>query len=305
MIYLIFGTDLYLRDKEIKKIVGSNDVFKFDLDENSLKDIINDADTNSLFSTNKFMIVNNSYIFSAKKNSIDHDTNLLLEYFSNLNPDTTIIFLVDTEKLDERKKITKKIKEIGKVIEINPKRDIKPIVRNMFDHIKVPEEVLDLLISRVGNNLYMIENEVAKLKLIADSVITVKDVINVTSKNSEPDIFLFIESIVNKNIKKSYQIYNDLMVSNEEPIKIIVMLANQFRLIYQAKLLVKRGYDLNYIASALDIHPYRVKLALESGRNYDEVILLNYIKELADIDYKIKIGEIDKTLAFELFILNI
>ena len=49
MIYLIFGTDLYLRDKEIKKIVGSNDVFKFDLDENSLKDIINDADTNSLF----------------------------------------------------------------------------------------------------------------------------------------------------------------------------------------------------------------------------------------------------------------
>ena len=237
--------------------------------------------------------------------SIDHDTNLLLEYFSNLNPDTTIIFLVDTEKLDERKKITKKIKEIGKVIEINPKRDIKPIVRNMFDDIKIPEEVLDLLISRVGNNLYMIENEVAKLKLIADSVITVKDVINVTSKNSEPDIFLFIESIVNKNIKKSYQIYNDLMVSNEEPIKIIVMLANQFRLIYQAKLLVKRGYDLNYIASALDIHPYRVKLALESGKNYDEVILLNYIKELADIDYKIKIGEIDKTLAFELFILNI
>lgn len=308
MIYLIYGTDSYLRNREIKKIASSynkDSIQKFDLETDSLKNVIDDANTNSLFSNEKLLIVNNSYIFSAKKNSIDHDLSELEEYFKYTNPSATVIFSLDYEKIDERKKITKKIKEVGKAIDCNNVANIKEIVKEMFGDFKINSSDIDLFIERAGSNLALIEQEVLKLKSYSNEVITKDDILNVTFKTSSPDIFEFIEAIVSKNIKKAYLIYQELITINEEAIKIIVMLANQFRLIYQSKLLQERGFDINYIASSLDVHPYRVKLALMNGKQYNNSLLLSYIKQLAEIDYKIKSGEIDKNLALEMFILQI
>ena len=92
---------------------------------------------------------------------------------------------------------------------------------------------------------------------------------------------------------------------NEEPIKILIMLANQFRIMYQAKELSKKGYTANDIASTLEVHPYRLKLALEKSRNFSSSVLLHYLEELADLDSNIKSGLVDKDLALELFILKI
>ena len=92
---------------------------------------------------------------------------------------------------------------------------------------------------------------------------------------------------------------------NEEPIKIIVMLSNQFRIIYQAKRLYKQGYSGNDIATLLDIHPYRIKLALEKGRNYSEKDLINNLYKLAVLDEEIKTGKKDKYMALELFLITV
>ena len=93
-----------------------------------------------------------------------------------------------------------------------------------------------------------------------------------------------------------------MIINGEEPIKILVILANQFRIIYQAKELYKKGYSGNDIATQIGIHPYRIKLALEKAVNYDSKTLLNYLSKLADLDYDIKIGNIDASLGLEFFI---
>lgn len=91
----------------------------------------------------------------------------------------------------------------------------------------------------------------------------------------------------------------------EEPIKIIVMLANQFRLMYQVKLLTSKGYTEDDITSLLHSKKYPVHLAIQKGYRYSSDILLKHLEELADLDIKIKSGEIDKNLALELFLLRI
>ena len=91
----------------------------------------------------------------------------------------------------------------------------------------------------------------------------------------------------------------------EEPIKIIVMLANQFRLMYQVKVLVSKGYTEDDIASLLNSKKYPVHLAIQKGYRYSSDILLKHLEELADLDIKIKSGDIDKNLALELFLLRI
>ena len=107
-----------------------------------------------------------------------------------------------------------------------------------------------------------------------------------------------------KNKDEALEIYNEMLKVNEEPLKIVILLASQFRLMYQAKELAKKGYSEKNISEVLKVHPYRVKLALQKGKKYKVETLLNYLNALADIDIAIKTGKTDKNLALELFLLN-
>ena len=92
---------------------------------------------------------------------------------------------------------------------------------------------------------------------------------------------------------------------NEEPIKIIIMLANKFRLMYQACELSKKGFPIDDIATKLNAKRYPVQLALEKGYRYDSEVLLHHLDELANLDSNIKMGLVDKEIALELFILKL
>lgn len=312
MLYLLYGTENYLIKKEIDKILNANSIEKINVSEYNLeidnfKDIIEDANTISLFSDKKAIIVNNSYLFTGKSIKNENDPELFLDYFKNVNPDSIIIFIVDSEKLDERKKIVKEIKKIGTVKDFNQKNDLTDILKNMFEGYNISIQDIRFMIDRCGNNLDILSQEVNKIKIYKDEDknITKEDIINLTSKNIDIDIFGFVDTIVNKNKNKALEIYKEMLINGEEPIKILVILANQFRIIYQAKELYKQGYSGNDIATMIGIHPYRIKLALKKAINYNSDTLLDYLEKLADLDYDIKIGNIESSLGLEMFILSI
>lgn len=312
MLYLLYGTENYLIKKEIDKILNANSIEKINVSEYNLeidnfKDIIEDANTISLFADKKAIIVNNSYLFTGKSIKNENDPELFLDYFKNVNPDSIIIFIVDSEKLDERKKIVKEIKKIGTVKDFNKKNDLTDILKNMFEGYNISIQDIRFMIDRCGNNLDILSQEVNKIKIYKDEDknITKEDIINLTSKNIDIDIFGFVDTIVNKNKNKALEIYKEMLINGEEPIKILVILANQFRIIYQAKELYKQGYSGNDIATMIGIHPYRIKLALKKAINYNSDTLLDYLEKLADLDYDIKIGNIESSLGLEMFILSI
>ena len=312
MLYLLYGTENYLIKKEIDKILNANSIEKINVSEYNLeidnfKDIIEDANTISLFADKKAIIVNNSYLFTGNSIKNENDPELFLDYFKNVNPDSIIIFIVDSEKLDERKKIVKEIKKIGTVKDFNQKNDLTDILKNMFEGYNISIQDIRFMIDRCGNNLDILSQEVNKIKIYKDEDknITKEDIINLTSKNIDIDIFGFVDTIVNKNKNKALEIYKEMLINGEEPIKILVILANQFRIIYQSKELYKQGYSGNDIATMIGIHPYRIKLALKKAINYNSDTLLDYLEKLADLDYDIKIGNIESSLGLEMFILSI
>lgn len=312
MLYLLYGTENYLIKKEIDKILNANSIEKINVSEYNLeidnfKDIIEDANTISLFADKKAIIVNNSYLFTGKSIKNENDPELFLDYFKNVNPYSIIIFIVDSEKLDERKKIVKEIKKIGTVKDFNQKNDLTDILKNMFEGYNISIQDIRFMIDRCGNNLDILSQEVNKIKIYKDEDknITKEDIINLTSKNIDIDIFGFVDTIVNKNKNKALEIYKEMLINGEEPIKILVILANQFRIIYQAKELYKQWYSGNDIATMIGIHPYRIKLALKKAINYNSDTLLDYLEKLADLDYDIKIGNIESSLGLEMFILSI
>lgn len=306
MVYLLFGTKDYSINYEIKKICKNIDdmnISRYDLNNDLTSLVIEDAKTISLFGDKKIVIADNANMFTA---STSKDSEIIEDYLKNINEYTYLIFIVHSDKIDARKKITKAIKEKGKIIEFNDDLDAVSLIRRLFKDYNIEYSDIKLLIDRVGNNPLIITNEINKIKIYKgnDKNITSEDILNLTNKIIEIDVFKLIDYIVRKDKENALELYNEMLKVNEEPIKIIVILANQFRIMYQSKELLKKGYSEKDIASILKIHPYRVKLAIQNSRNYTSEMLLKYLNDLADIDIGIKTGTINKDLALELFILK-
>lgn len=306
MIYLLYGTKDFQINEEIKKITTNQNemnINKYDLNNDLIKNAIEDAETISMFGDKKTVIVDNANMFTGITSK---DSEIIEKYLNNININTNLVFIVHNEKLDTRKKITKLIKKVGTVKEFN--EEISPInlVKNLFKNYNIENKTINLFLNRIGNNPLIIQNEVNKIKTYKgdDKTITDEDILNLTTKIIEIDIFKLIDYIVKKDKDKALELYYEMLKVNEEPIKIIVILANQFRIMYQSKELLKRGYSEKDIASTLKIHPYRVKLAIQNSRNYTKETLLKYLNDLADIDIGIKTGTLNKDLALELFILK-
>ncbi|MDN6326621.1 MAG: DNA polymerase III subunit delta, partial [Alkalibacterium sp.] len=110
------------------------------------------------------------------------------------------------------------------------------------------------------------------------------------------------ERVLKKNVKQSIELYQDLLHQKEDPIKMLALMIGQFRLLLQVKILKKKGYQQADIAGILKIHPYRVKLALQTEKRFKQTTLSSAHRYLINADYKIKSGKMDPKIQIELFI---
>jgi DNA polymerase-3 subunit delta len=313
-IFLLFGEEGFLINDTISQIEKQHphgQVIKYDLTEKNISTLIEDCSMVSLFDEEKIIIGENAYFLSGavKKENVNHDIDALSNYIDHPNPHTVIILVVPTDKLDKRKSIVKKLLDNVEVKEFNKLTDKEMIeyAKKLFANngYQINFKALNMLIDKVGNDLYLLHNECQKLMLykIDDKQISEENIEEMVEKYDFADDFTLANAVIKKDINTSLSIYQQLLKRNEEPIKIIVILANQFRLIFQVKRLTTKGFSENQIVRDLGVHPYRVKLAKEVKLNDKE--LLKYLSLLADLDENIKMGKINKEVGLELFLLKL
>lgn len=295
--------------EKLKKQVPELGYEKYDGEESDLSVILFHADEVNLFSNINMIVVDNASFFTSTSNKKETNQNLdyLESYFKNPNPNTILVFRINHEKLDERKKIVKIAKEKGFLKECNGVQNLEKIVADLLEDYTITKGDIQYLLERVGTDLAILKQEIDKLKLykIEDKTIQTEDITLLTSKNIDTNLFHLIDSIIMKNKKEAMECYQEMLKMGEEPIAILVLLANQFRMIYQVKRLFQRGYSEKQIAAELKVHWYPVRKTLGRMQEYREETLLEYIQKLADLDVSIKKGECDKFLFLELFLLNV
>lgn len=314
-LYLIYGIEDYIIDEAIKKIITDNNIIddniiKYNLDEVNVSLALEEASTVSMFDSKKLVICEGcTFLTGENKKEINHDIDSLIKYINNPFTDVFLVFVVRKEKLDDRKKIVKELKKNSTVIEAQKKENYN-LNNYIIDYVNkngynMSKNACIKLIERAGNNLSNLISECDKIFLYKDDEknITEEDIENLVFKNIEDNIFELTNAVMNKDKKKIINIYKDLILMGEEEIKLIVMLANQFRMILQVKLMVKNGYKERDMATIIKEHPYRVKLAMQSNFKINE--LENYLIKLEELDYSIKSGKLDKSFGFEMFLLNI
>jgi DNA polymerase-3 subunit delta len=97
----------------------------------------------------------------------------------------------------------------------------------------------------------------------------------------------------------------DLLKNREEPIRLLFMITRQIRMMLQTKVQTGRGYTLQQVAQQLGVHPYAAKIANEQSSRYTARQLESLLAELAELDYKIKTGQIGDRAALEMFLLTL
>jgi len=306
MLYLLYGDDFKI-NLETNKIIQEHnindiDISRYDMDSYNFKDIIEDANSMSLFDNTKLIIVSNASIFTTAKTGID--TTIYEKYIENKNDNIIIIFTTE-DNLDERKKVVKLINKYG-IVKYFDKSITNNDISNILGEYKMDNATIAEFIELVGNDFYNVVNEIDKLKLYKDTDynITRNDVMNIVTNNIELDIFKFIDYIMENNKGQALKMYKNLLLYGSEPIQIIIMLANKYRLFYQVKTLTILGYNEASIAKELKQSPKYIYVLNKLSKKYSKDFLLNEISKLAKLDIDIKTGKIEADIGLELYILG-
>lgn len=308
--YLIYGVDKYLIDKEIDKIIkknkiDNNSIIKYSLNEDSIDNILEDANTFNLFSDTKLIIVNDANIFTSSNDIL---TDKIINYLNNYNDKSYLVFTLLSDKIDNRKKITKVMSDKGNVIDLNKKDvDTNYIISYLKENgYQINMSDARMILNKVGNNLFSINNELDKLMLfkLEDKVIDKNSIDLLINENIDSSLFALVDSITNKDKNKMLKLYHECLLESD-PIMIINMLANKYILLYQVKRLISDGYSDDKIAKELEVHPYPVKLARNMCYSYSVKEILDIILKLANLDKDIKLGNVNGEVGLEFLLLSI
>lgn len=319
-VYLIVGTESYFIEKTLdllkdKLTVGGElELTFFDLDEVPVEHVIDEADTFPFFSDRKLIIARNASFLKAAergKEKINHDLKALEAWLEHPPSSSVTIFVAPYEKLDERKKVTKQMKQHTVLIEAKSLQanDLETWLmheaKNFGKGIGI--KAAQRLVEMAGTNLTLLSSEIEKMSLYlgsSDEDITVELVEQMTARTLEQDAFKMLQAYLDGNVSEALSVYYDLLRQKEEPVALTALLASQIRFMIQVYYLQKKGYHAQQISKQLKAHPYRVKLLVEKRQQISEKRLLQVLGDLANIDLQLKTLSGNRNRILEFFLMK-
>ncbi|GAY74125.1 DNA polymerase III subunit delta [Lentilactobacillus kosonis] len=318
-VYLIDGFQDYLSDKIkqsftqlIPEEERSMNLSVFDMEETSLSNAIEDAVSMPFFGEKRLVMINHPFFLTGtkKKSKIDHDVDELIEYINHPQESTIMVIFAAYDKLDSRKKITKQLKKLATVVSIGQpsENETKAIIKNEVAKAgcAIDDAAIDKLMELTSGNLTKMMNEIPKLTIYNNDTkrIDSKSVATLVPKSMEQNVFDLVNTVLDKQPTKSLEIYHQLVLESDNPIQINAVLIQQFRLLIQVMVLKQHGSSQGNISSSLKVHPYRVKLALQSIRRFAYEELTSAYLGLVNIEREMKSSSRSTELLFELFVVN-
>ncbi|MHA8138590.1 DNA polymerase III subunit delta [Lactobacillaceae bacterium Scapto_B20] len=318
-IYVVTGKQDYLveqlKNKFIELIPKEERIMNlasFDMDVTPLAEAMNEAMSSPFFGDYRLVLINNPIFFTGErsKSKVDHDIDTLLKYIQSPLPSTILVFLAPYEKLDARKKVVKQLKKNAVMVDLHElnERDTRNYVINFLNqrNYQIDNKVMNELIQRTDGQLSVIMNELPKLMIYcqAERLITSDAVINLVTKTLNQNIFTLVDLVLKHQTTKAVELYQELLMDGQSSIQINAVLLGQFRLLLQTMVLNHSGYSQGKLASVLKVHPYRVKLALQTIRHYQFNDLKRAFLGLAEIEKQLKSTNESPELLFEMFMLK-
>ena len=322
MIYLISGRQNIRLKSQMKSIIKKSiqeidpmNYVKHDATYTLVQEIVDDCNYLPLGYDKKAIAVDNCYFLLKERSKVkiegDQDYQKLIDYINHPSEDTELIFLVNTSgsDLDKKSPILQAIEKNGQIIALTePKENqwhevVAHYFKEKWPNTKIDSDAVYELARRTEGDYASLFNNGSKLALYTDHIRFEDVVLMVTRPLDENAFLLFNHLIDNKNME-AVALFRDLKSSSVEPVTLISMVANQFRLLNRVSYLAKHGKDNDGIAEELKINPIRAKILRKNSMVISQKKINQTLEDLYQLDLQIKSGLVDRYYSFELFLIN-
>jgi len=317
-VYLLCGTEEYMQEivlNSLKEAIVASDIGAFNLDELegeevSIDTIVDIANTLPVFAEKRLVIVKDApFLLSGKKvkeedeekptahlSISENQEKRLLQYLADPLISTCLVFW-QKGSVNKNRKIYKGIlASKGQVLTFNPLkgRDLNKWLISEAQRMgrALEPRAVEYISFNCGNQLRDLHNELEKLALYSgeEKTITLAMAQKVVTKSSEGNIFNLVDNLGQKKAEESMKELGNLLAIGEPPVKIIFMIARQFRLLLLVKDLKMRGYYEKEIATELALHPYVASKLLKQVHHFSFVELERNLELIWESDLGMKSG---------------
>lgn len=316
LVYLFTGTSEIFIKNRINRIIQSynpkeTSVIRYDMESTPITTILTDALTIPFLEKQKIIILRRprflKTIHDDEKNSVKE----LIKYLKN--PVDTTILLIDATNmnLSNNNEIYKVLKNTAFIVNYDNSEEIEIkgwIIRTLaLNNIEIKDDALNLFLEYVNNDQIRMETEIDKLIAygISDGTITVQDIKTLVSQDINKEVYSLIKAIIKKDSVKVNTIYNKLANNTKDIMGVISLISSTFRDLLTTSKLLKKGYSQNDIAKFYGISSGRAYYIVQDAKSFKLEDLESNVNKLAELDFKIKSGQIDKNIGIELFLLQI
>ena len=315
MNYLLIGNEIYGQNQRKKQLIEQyvsiddqmNLTYYNEDANNDIRQLIIQCQTYPFLSDYRVIVYENpSFIFDSKLLDAKQQQ-ALVDYLSN-PVETTVLIMVINKTVNSNSLIYKKISKYFKIEKFDKlsQNDFEKLVRDDLKNnsVNISKDALDLLLSRLDNDVEKYKNELNKL-LTYGTELDYQDIDYLINQPIENDIFKLTNAINQNDLAASLKVYRDLLTNNKNDVlSIIGLLASQYRSMSQVKLLSQLGYNNVQIAAKLNVSAGSVYYKLRDSLNLSAKELMNKLNQLAILDESIKSGLTEPVSGLELFIIR-
>lgn len=306
--YLLYGEENFLKQqykhKLLKALNPDGDAMNMAVYAGRKIDVgpmIELADTMPFFAERRIILVEDSGFF---KNKCDR----LADYLKQAPGYLHMIFVED--QADKRSRMYKAVVKIGRAVSFDVQNE-KTLMRwalGIFSRggRRITQKDMELFMATVGTDMGNIYQEAEKLLCytMGRDRIAAQDIEAVCVPQITNKIFDMVRAVTEKNQKKALDLYEDLLALKEPPMRILYLLARQFRQLLHTKEMLKEGKGQQEISKALGIPGFAAKNCISCVRGYEVRELAQAVEDFTHAEEDVKTGKLGDVLSVELLIVK-
>lgn len=306
--YLLYGEETYLKQQYkqnlVKALNPDQDTINFHHYEGKgtdVRELIDLCETMPFFADRRVVLLEDTGFF---KNKCEE----LADYMKEL-PEYLCLVFVESE-VDKRSRMYKAVKGCGTISEF-AKQDEKTLMRWAAGLLgkegrKITQRDMELLLTKTGTDMGNIRMELEKLISYTHGrdVVTAEDIEEICTTQTTNQIFAMVKAVTEKNQKRALELYYDLLTLKEPPMRILFLLAKQYRQLLQAKQFGAAGLAQPEIAAKLGVPAFVVRNIMTCARAYSVSELEQAVADFVDAEEAVKTGRLEDKLSVELLIIK-
>jgi DNA polymerase III subunit delta len=309
--YFLFGSDTYLVEQARDALVraaedasqGELSTATVDLDEGSVEELVNSAQSMSLFASRQLILVKG--VMKLRENQ----GKKLAAYLADPNPQTFMIFLAGELDWDQRKKKIFEVLSSGtRVVELAPLNGHELVAwiqqRAHARGFSIEPVALDFLLETQGSELGRLHQELEKAMLYAgaERQITLAMLEVLLGYSAGHTLSEFLDAVVSRNKRKALDLVGEIFFSGKETGLAFWWFGQQLRQWLQFNELAGKMPAAIVGRQTGVYNPNIATKMLNQAKQFSKPSLLKAISRLADVDDKIKRSSTDTRFTMELLV---